>query len=99
MRRILKATSFEFFTHNKVWRRAQTTVITENSWAAERLTTQGEKLEKAAPLPRTHYTSELISSPPENVISLCDQILALNVIESHQLMALLQVQNISRLTS
>eukprot|EP00607_Mallomonas_marina_P001517 CAMPEP_0182428258 /NCGR_PEP_ID=MMETSP1167-20130531/21804_1 /TAXON_ID=2988 /ORGANISM="Mallomonas Sp, Strain CCMP3275" /LENGTH=184 /DNA_ID=CAMNT_0024611029 /DNA_START=246 /DNA_END=800 /DNA_ORIENTATION=+ len=72
-------------THHSQFR-----MITDNSWAADKLKKAGETLEKGEELPLTEYTEDLVKTPPEHVKKLCNQILALNVIEVHQLMDFLQ---------
>eukprot|EP01041_Mallomonas_annulata_P001131 gene1131-2193_t len=64
--------------------------ITTNSWAADKLEAAGEKLEKGPELPLIEYTEDLVRTPPEHIKQLCHQILCLNVVETHQLMNLIQ---------
>ena len=75
-----------------IGRRLFGTKINENSWAAENLIKKGEKLEKGPELPDVEYTEDLLNTPPDHVKNLCNEILALTIIESHQLMTLLQVK-------
>lgn len=66
--------------------------IADDSWAAEGLAKQGEKLASSADKPMVLIDDELIQGPPSATAKkLCDEILALNVVEVHQLLQLIQV--------
>lgn len=68
--------------------------VTNQSWAADRLEDMGEKLESADPPPLVEGTDELLSSPPQHVVKLVDEVLSLNVLEINQLLTLIQVSYI-----
>jgi hypothetical protein len=65
--------------------------IDTNSWAADKLQENGEKLETGPELPLTEYNEELLNSPPDHVKELCNTILTLTVVEMHQLSTIIQV--------
>ena len=66
--------------------------IADDSWAAEGLASQGEKLASSADKPMVLIDDELLQGPPSAAAKkLCDEILALNVVEVHQLLQLIQV--------
>ena len=67
--------------------------VTESSWAAEKLTANGEKLEKGPEMSEILLTEALFDNPSEKVKKLTDEVLALNVIEVNQLLRRLQVRN------
>jgi hypothetical protein len=67
--------------------------IADDSWGAEGLEKQGEKLASSKGKPVVLVDDELLNGPPpEAVKKLCDEILALNVTEVHQLLQLIQVR-------
>ena len=67
-------------------------VIANDSWAAEALEKQGEKLASSEDKPLVLVDDELMKGPPPATIKkLCDDILALNVVEVAQLMSIIQV--------
>jgi hypothetical protein len=65
--------------------------IVSDSWAADAAKKSGEKLETPAPRPDVVVDETFLKNPSPEVRKLCDQILALNVVEVHQLLTLLQV--------
>jgi len=64
--------------------------VNSNSWAAEDLEKQGEKLSKGPELPVVEYNEDLVSNHPQKIKDLVNSILSLNVVEIHQLMNLIQ---------
>ena len=67
-------------------------IIANDSWAAEALEKQGEKLASSGDKPLVLVDDELMKGPPPAMIKkLCDDILALNVVEVAQLMNIIQV--------
>lgn len=64
--------------------------ISEDSWAAEGLKKQGEKLDPSDKIERV-VTPGVVDQPTEGVKKLVEQILSLNLIEIMQLQNLLQV--------
>lgn len=70
----------------------QIRTIKEDSWARDGLLKAGEKLESVERKPLTEVTPELLRSEgSDEVKRLCDEILALNVVEVNQLLFRLQV--------
>ena len=71
---------------------SESPTIANDSWAAEALEKQGEKLASSVDKPLVLVDDELMKGPPPAMIKkLCDDILALNVVEVAQLMNIIQV--------
>lgn len=73
--------------------------ITEKSWAAQNLKSQGETVAKAEAEPITEVNVEMLRNPSDNVKRISDEILSLSFLEVNQLMLHLQVYNAYFLSS
>ena len=65
--------------------------VTQNSWAADRLTELGEALPAGKPIPPTQLSEEALYNPPEKILKLADELLACNMVESNQVWRIIQV--------
>ena len=67
------------------------TRVTLNSWSATRLQELGEKLEEGASQEHMRVTNEMLHNPSAKVLRIANELLACNMIESVQVMSVIQV--------
>jgi len=67
------------------------TRVNLNSWSATRLQELGEKLEEGGSQEHIKVTKEMLYNPSAKVLRIANELLACNMIESVQVMSVIQV--------